>query len=63
MSKTAHIPFREVPYLPLKLKVDRRADGTIYLDSGHPLKAHPPHMLAPRLIAWLETPRGLKSPA
>ena len=51
MSKTAHIPFREVPYLPLKLKVDRRADGTIYLDSGHPLKAHPPHMLAP-LVKW-----------
>ena len=51
MSKTAHIPFREVPYLPLKLKIDRRPDGTIYLDSGHPLKAHPPHMLAP-LVKW-----------
>ena len=51
MSKTAHIPFREVPYLPLKLKIDRRPDGTIYLDSGHSLKAHPPHMLAP-LVKW-----------
>ena len=51
MSKTAHIPFREVPYLPLKLKMDRRADGTIYLDNGQPLKAHPPHMLAP-LVKW-----------
>ncbi len=51
MSKTAHIQFREVPYLPLKLKIDRRPDGTIYLDSGHPLKAHPPHMLAP-LVKW-----------
>jgi len=51
MSKTAHIPFREVPYLPLKLKMDRRPDGTIYLDSGLPLKAHPPHMLAP-LVKW-----------
>jgi feruloyl-CoA synthase len=51
MSKTAHIPFREVPYLPLKLKMDRRPDGTIYLESGLPLKAHPPHMLAP-LVKW-----------
>lgn len=51
MSTTAHIPFREVPYLPLKLKVDRRADGTIYLDNGQPLKAHPSHMLAP-LVKW-----------
>ena len=51
MSKTAHIPFREVPYLPLKLKMDRRPDGTIYLESGLPLKAYPPHMLAP-LVKW-----------
>lgn len=51
MSKTAHIPFREVPYLALKLKLDRRSDGTIYLESGLPLKAHPPHMLAP-LVKW-----------
>ncbi|MEZ5998485.1 MAG: feruloyl-CoA synthase [Hyphomonas sp.] len=51
MADTAHIPFREVPYLPLKLKVDRRPDGTIYLDSGQPLKPWPPHMLAP-LVKW-----------
>lgn len=51
MADTAHIPFREVPYLPLKLKVDRRADGTIYLENGNPLKACPPHMLAP-LVKW-----------
>ena len=51
MADTAHIPFREVPYLPLKLKVDRRDDGTIYLDNGNPLKACPPHMLAP-LVKW-----------
>ena len=48
---TTHIPFREVPYLPLKLKMDRRPDGTIYLENGQPLKAHPPHMLAP-LVRW-----------
>jgi feruloyl-CoA synthase len=51
MSKTSHIPFREVPYLPLKLKMDRRPDGTIYLESGQPLKPYPPHMLAP-LVKW-----------
>jgi len=51
VADTAHIPFREVPYLPLKLKVDRRPDGTIYLDSGNPLKPWPPHMLAP-LVHW-----------
>jgi len=51
MSQTAHIPFREVPYLPLKLKVNRRSDGTIYLENGQPLKPYPPHMLAP-LVKW-----------
>ena len=51
MADTVHIPFREVPYLPLKLKVDRRDDGTIYLDNGNPLKTCPPHMLAP-LVKW-----------
>jgi feruloyl-CoA synthase len=48
---TSEMPFREVPYLPLKLDVDRRPDGTIYLNNGQPLKAHPPHMLAP-LVKW-----------
>lgn len=51
MSTTAHVPFREVPYLPLKLKIDRRPEGTIYLDSGQPLKAYPPHTLEP-LVKW-----------
>lgn len=51
MSKTSHIPFREVPYLPLKLQIERRPDGTIYLESGQPLKPYPPHMLAP-LVKW-----------
>lgn len=48
---TADIPFREVPYLPVKLNVDRRPDGTIYLENGQPLKSCPPHMLAP-LVHW-----------
>ena len=48
---TSNLPFREVPYLPLKLDVDRRADGTIYLNNGQPLKAYPPHLLAP-LVKW-----------
>ncbi|MEL7284703.1 MAG: feruloyl-CoA synthase [Pseudomonadota bacterium] len=54
MSDTRHISFREVPYLPQKLNVDRRADGTILLDNGQPLKDHPPHMLWP-LKYWAET--------
>ncbi len=53
MSQTAHIPFREVPYLPLKVKIDRRSDGTILLDNGQPLKPYPPHMLAP-LAGWAQ---------
>lgn len=53
MPDTSDIPFREVPYLPLKLEVDRRPDGTIYLDNGQPLKACPPHMLAP-LVHWAQ---------
>ncbi len=50
---TAHIPFREVPYLPRKLKVERRPDGAIVLENGQPLKPYPPHMLAP-LVHWAE---------
>lgn len=51
MPDTSDISFREVPYLPLKLEVDRKPDGTIYLNNGQPLKACPPHMLAP-LVHW-----------
>ncbi len=43
----ADISFREVPYLPQKLEVERRADGSILLRNGQPLRPHPPHMLAP----------------
>lgn len=53
MSETSHIPFREVPYLPQKLEVDRRADGTVLLTNGQPLKDHPPHMLWP-MKHWAE---------
>lgn len=53
MPDTSDIPFREVPYLPLKLEVDRRPDGTIYLDNGQPLKTCPSHMLA-ALVHWAE---------
>lgn len=53
MSDTQHIPFRDVPYLPQKLDVDRRADGTILLSNGLPLKSYPPHMLWP-LKHWAE---------
>jgi len=53
MSETSHIPFREVPYLPQKLEIERRGDGSILLNNGQPLKAHPPHMLWP-LKHWAE---------
>ncbi|MEM9571492.1 MAG: feruloyl-CoA synthase [Pseudomonadota bacterium] len=53
MSETSHIPFREVPYLPQKLNVQRRADGSILLENGQPLKDHPPHMLWP-LKHWAD---------
>ena len=53
MPDTSDLPFREVPYLPLKLEIDRRPDGTIYLDNGQPLKACLPHMLA-ALVHWAE---------
>ena len=53
MSETSHIPFREVPYLPQAMTVERRDDGSVLLDNGHPLKDHPPHMLSP-LKYWAE---------
>ena len=48
---TSHIPFREVPYLPQKLDVERRDDGSVLLRNGHLLRPHPSHMLAP-LVYW-----------
>ncbi|HIG23146.1 feruloyl-CoA synthase [Henriciella sp.] len=48
---TADIPFREIPYLPQKLEVERRSDGSIILRNGQPKRPHPPHMLAP-LVYW-----------
>lgn len=53
MSETQYIPFREVPYLPQKIVVDRRSDGTTLLSNGQPLKDYPPHMLWP-LKRWAE---------
>ncbi|MEM9053941.1 MAG: feruloyl-CoA synthase [Pseudomonadota bacterium] len=53
LSETGHVPFREVPYLPQKLTVERRSDGTILLSNGQPLKDYPPHMLWP-LRQWAE---------
>ena len=48
---TSDIPFREIPYLPQKLDVERRSDGSIILRNGQPKRPHPPHMLAP-LVYW-----------
>ena len=47
----ADIPFREVPYLPLRLSTVRRPDGTTILENRHPLKSFPPNMLAP-IVYW-----------
>lgn len=48
---SSDIPFREIPYLPQKLDVDYREDGTILLRNGQPKRPHPPHMLAP-IVYW-----------
>ncbi len=53
---TAHIPFREVPYVTPGLAVDRRSDGTIYLSSTLALKTPPPHMLAPLVAHGINSP-------
>jgi len=51
---TENIPFREVPYLPQKLDVTHRHDGSILLTNGQPLRPHPPHMLSP-ITYWAAT--------
>jgi feruloyl-CoA synthase len=48
---TSDIPFRAIPYLPQKLEVERRGDGTVLLRNGQPMRPYPPHMLAP-LVYW-----------
>ncbi|MEM1086700.1 MAG: feruloyl-CoA synthase [Pseudomonadota bacterium] len=56
MTVSANIPFREVPYLPQKLSVERRGDA-VYLSNGQPLKSYPGHMLEP-LKYWAEHAPG-----
>lgn len=51
MTNRSAIPYREVPYLPLKTIVTPRDDGSILVENGLPLKAAPPHMLWP-LVHW-----------
>ncbi|MCI4643352.1 MAG: feruloyl-CoA synthase [Hyphomonadaceae bacterium] len=48
---TRQPPFREVPYLPQKLEMERREDGSILLRNGQPLRPYHPHMLAP-IVYW-----------
>lgn len=48
---SSDIPFRDIPYLPQKLDVTYRDDGSILLRNGHPLRPYPPHMLAP-VVYW-----------
>lgn len=54
---TRDIPFREVPYLPQRLEVERTPGNVVYLRNGQPLKPYPPHMLAP-LVHWAENRPG-----
>jgi feruloyl-CoA synthase len=49
MTGTTGIPFRETNFLPVDLDVERRADGTIVLQSRRPLAAHEPCL--PRVLA------------
>ncbi|HBH88260.1 MAG TPA: feruloyl-CoA synthase, partial [Hyphomonadaceae bacterium] len=49
--RTDALPFREIPYLPQKLNVTHRDDGSIILENGQPLRPYSPHMLAP-LVYW-----------
>lgn len=51
MTDRSNIPYRDVPYLPLKTIVTPRDDGTILVENGLPLKDAPPHMLWP-LVHW-----------
>lgn len=51
LQETETRPFREIPYLPQKLNVEHRDDGSIILTNGHPLRPYPPHMLAP-IVYW-----------
>ncbi len=52
----AHTPFREVPYLKAGVTIDRRADGTIYMNNTLPLKPAPPHKLAPLVMHAVNHP-------
>lgn len=47
----ADLPFREIPYLPQKLNVTQREDGSILLENGQSLRPWHPHMLAP-IVYW-----------
>ncbi|MAI92052.1 feruloyl-CoA synthase [Ponticaulis sp.] len=47
----ADLPFREIPYLPQKLNVTQRENGSILLENGQPLRPWHPHMLAP-IVYW-----------
>ncbi|MEM5518448.1 feruloyl-CoA synthase [Henriciella sp. AS95] len=48
---SSDIPFRDIPYLPQKLDVTYRDDGSILLRNGQPLRPYPAHMLAP-IVYW-----------
>ena len=46
--------FRPAPYLPVRPRVDRRADGSFLIGNANPVFGTEPHMLSP-LRRWAET--------
>ena len=66
MDSVIQVPFKPIEFLSRDVKVERRADGTVVLQSNHPLKPYAPHI--PALLAkwagevpdrlWLAQRRG-----
>ena len=66
MDSVIKVPFKPIEFLSRDVKVERRADGTVVLQSNHPLKPYAPHI--PALLAkwagevpdrlWLAQRRG-----
>jgi feruloyl-CoA synthase len=66
LDSVIQVPFKPIEFLSRDVKVERRADGTVVLQSNHPLKPYAPHI--PALLAkwagevpdrlWLAQRRG-----
>src|SRR5688572_14780091 len=66
MDSVIKVPFKPIEFLSRDIKVERRGDGTVVLQSNHPLKPYEKHV--PALLAkwaaeaperlWLAQRRG-----